>query len=95
MYKMEELKTIIQDIAKPLPIATVILVGSYATNNATDKSDIDLVVDGEDLSDAYWDFLFQLEDTLKIKVDLMTARGLKNSCLKDNILEDGVLIYEA
>ena len=94
MYGTEDIKTKIIDIAGTLPISKVILVGSYAKNEATEESDIDLVVDGKDLSESYWDFLFKLEDTFSVKVDLMTYRGLQNSCIRDNVLSGGVVLYE-
>jgi len=95
MYNVNEIRTIVNNIAPALPISKVTLIGSYAKNEATEQSDIDLVVDGRDLSDAYWDFLFKLEDAFSIKIDLLTARGLKDSCLRDNFLKGGIVIYEA
>lgn len=95
MYTIQELQSIIQGIAEPLALRRVILVGSYAKATATDTSDIDLVIDAEDLSESYWDFLFRVEDALRVEVDVMTARGLRGSCLKDNVLEGGITLYEA
>lgn len=94
MYTISELQSTIRIIAATLPISKVILVGSYAKNEATEQSDIDLVVDGQDLSESYWDFLFKLEDTLSMKIDLMTMRGLQNSCMRDSILTGGIVLYE-
>lgn len=95
MYKIEEIKTAVNNIAGMFPLKQVILVGSYAKEAATPDSDIDLVVDGDDLSDVYWDFLFKLEDTFDAKVDLLTLRGLRNSCIKKDVLEGGIVLYEA
>ena len=94
MYNTKEIQSTIRNIAATLPISKVILVGSYAKNEATEESDIDLIVDGKDLSETYWDFLFKLEDTLSVKVDLMTLRGLRNSCIRDNVLAGGIVLYE-
>ncbi|MCL2031359.1 MAG: nucleotidyltransferase domain-containing protein [Oscillospiraceae bacterium] len=94
MYQLSDIKRTVEAEAVSLPIEKVVLVGSYAKNEATETSDIDLVIDGKDLSDAYWDFLFRLEDTFEVKVDLMTFRGLKNSCLRDSVLESGITLYE-
>lgn len=95
MYDIQEIQSTVRDIAVTLPITRVILVGSYARNEATEDSDIDIVVDGDDLSESYWEFLFKLEDAFSIEVDLLTVRGLKNSCLCDNILSGGIVLYEA
>ncbi|MCL2351280.1 MAG: nucleotidyltransferase domain-containing protein [Firmicutes bacterium] len=94
MYKVSEIRAVVKNSAAALPISRVVLVGSYAKNTATEQSDIDLVVDGADLSEAYWDFLFSLEDKLSVDVDLLTMKGLQNSCLRDSILDGGVVLYE-
>ena len=94
MYNIKEIQSIVKSIATTLPISKVVLVGSYAKNQATEISDIDLVVDGNDLSESYWELLFKLEDCFSVKIDLMTVRGIKNSCMYENILEGGILLYE-
>ena len=94
MHSTSEIQAKVADIAYSLPISKVILVGSYAKNEATEESDIDLVVDGRDLSESYWDFLFELEDVFSVKIDLMTLRGLRSSCIRDNILAGGIVLYE-
>jgi len=94
MYNRAEIQSKVTSIAGVMPISKVILVGSYAKGAATEESDIDLIVDGEDLSELYWDFLFELEDTFSVKIDLMTLRGLRNSCISDNILSGGIVLYE-
>ena len=95
MYSVEQLRPIVSGIAAAMPISLVLLVGSYAKGAATENSDVDLVVDGRDLSEAYWDFLFRVEDALTVPVDVMTRKSLDRSILKDDILEGGVTLYEA
>ena len=95
MYTIHELTTIVNEIVADYPVTRVMLVGSYAKNSATEISDVDLVLDGEDISEAYWSILFSLEDRLSIPVDVMTMRGLKGSLLMDSVLEGAVTIYEA
>ena len=95
MYDLTDLTGIVRDAVAGHPVTKVILVGSYAKSNSTDISDVDLVLDGEDLSDAYWSVLFALEDRLNVPVDLMTMRGLEGSVIRDSVLEGGLLIYEA
>ena len=94
VYSIEELTAIVKDIVADYPDKRVILIGSYAKNTATDKSDVDLVLDGDDLSEAYWDVLFALEDRLKISVDVMTMRGINSSVIKDSMLEGSITLYE-
>jgi predicted nucleotidyltransferase len=95
MYSIEELTAIVNDVVAGHPVTRVVLTGSYAKGTATDTSDIDLVLDGGDLSEAYWDILFELEDRLTVPVDVITMYGLSNSLLKDSMLDGGVTLYEA
>ena len=94
MYETEQIQSKVINIADTLPVSKVILVGSYARNEATAESDIDLVIEGIDLSESYWEFLFQLEDAFSVKIHLMTMRGLQNSCIRNNVLERGIVLYE-
>ena len=95
MYSIEELASIVKEAVAEHPVSSVILVGSYAKNNATECSDVDLVLDGDDIAEAYWDILSFLEERLKVPVDLITMRGLENSLLKDAVMEGAVTLYEA
>ena len=95
MYSIKELTEIVCETVAGYPVTRVILVGSYARNAATNNSDVDLVLDGNDISDVYWDILFSLEDRLEVPVDMMTARGLERSLLKESVMESGVTLYEA
>jgi len=45
VYTIEEIKLILSEILKDLPVYQVILFGSYAKNEATPKSDLDFIVD--------------------------------------------------
>ena len=95
MYSIKELTGIVAKIVSNYHVNKVILVGSYARNTPTEASDVDLVLDGEDLSEAYWEILFALEDQLTVPVDVLTMRGLDGSILKDSVLKGGVTLYEA
>lgn len=45
IYTLEEIKLILENILKNMPVYNVILFGSYAKNEATKSSDLDLVID--------------------------------------------------
>lgn len=65
------------------------LFGSYATNQQTEKSDIDFLVKfnkGQKTYDNFFDLKFFLEDLFDRKIDLVTPEYLKPR-LKNNILE--------
>jgi predicted nucleotidyltransferase len=43
-------------LVEPFPVVRVILFGSYARGEATEKSDVDLIIESEGAID-YWEFL--------------------------------------
>ncbi|MGI9213196.1 MAG: nucleotidyltransferase family protein [Methylococcaceae bacterium] len=76
-------------------IQSVKLYGSRAKGTFNDRSDIDLVVFGEDI-DRFLisDILLELDDSdLPCSVDLHNYKELKNQALKEHIDRVGVLIY--
>ena len=62
-----------------LGVASLILFGSVARNQAGPNSDVDLLVEfqGKPSFDRYMDLKFFLEDTLGQSVDLVTKDALK------------------
>ncbi|SEL98704.1 hypothetical protein SAMN05216436_10176 [bacterium A37T11] len=72
--------------------------GSVLTDNFNKSSDVDLVVDFEDMSlenyaDNYYDLKFSLEDTLKRPVDLLEAKAIKNPYFKQSLDQQRQLVY--
>ena len=45
IYTIEEIKKMLEELLKDKPVYQVILFGSYAKQKATQKSDIDLIID--------------------------------------------------
>ena len=60
---IDEIKDKVTLVAKKYDIPRVYLFGSYARNTFTDTSDVDLVIDGSNISD--YDVLFDLEEELE------------------------------
>lgn len=73
------------------PIASMALFGSYARNEQTPTSDVDIMVefDGK-IGVKFIDLANELEKALGIKVDLVSKKGIKEQYL-NTILSD--LIY--
>ncbi len=92
-----EQKNIIIETLKPFNPSFIGLFGSYARNEETEKSDIDLLIDLNypklslfDIGGLNWD----LEQKLKTKIDLAFKNKLKQAFIP-TILKDVVVLYEA
>jgi predicted nucleotidyltransferase len=79
---INELETIKQKLFpffQNKPIVRAYLFGSYVRDEATEKSDIDILVELDYSQPIGWEFLSwkdELEELLKKKVDLVSARGV-------------------
>ncbi len=72
-----------------------ILFGSYAKGTATETSDVDLLVSAKVGGMRFFGMAERLRTQLRKKVDLLDIRQLKdNTELLDEILKDGVKVYE-
>ncbi len=77
------------------------IFGSATTSYFRDDSDIDLLVSFRndlallDYADNYFDLKSELEELFKRKVDLVSARSLKNPILIENINLSKVPLYAA
>jgi predicted nucleotidyltransferase len=70
------------------------LFGSFVRNEATEKSDIDLLVDFKEKTfNNYIEFTFELEKIFNRKVDLLTEKGISSYILP--YINDEVKWYEA
>ncbi|UOY05911.1 nucleotidyltransferase family protein [Muricauda sp. SCSIO 64092] len=68
---------------KRYPISSMALFGSYARNEQTEISDIDIMVefDGR-IGSRFIDLANELENALGVKVDLVSKKGIKDHYLK-------------
>lgn len=77
-------------LIKKFKVSKIGFFGSYARNEQSKASDIDILVNFS--SPIGWEFVDlkeYLEDILELNVDLVTIRALKSQ-LKDNILKEVV-----
>ena len=82
-------------VCKKYPIRKAYLFGSYARGEATEKSDVDIRIEGDiksffTLGGIYSD----LEDALGMEIDLL-SRLPDSESFRKNISRDEVLLYEA
>ena len=95
---IDEIKNIITPLVSPYPISRVILFGSHARGDATECSDVDLIIDSEGQLSGF-DFFGVaglLIKRMPIKVDVFELREINRpSSMYDNINKEGVVIYES
>ena len=78
VYKIEEIAERVRPIAERYGVGKIYLFGSYARGEATEESDIDLLVEAESIK-SLWTFgglWGDLEDALDKKLDLVTEEAL-------------------
>jgi uncharacterized protein len=95
-YNMEfaEIKKAVIPVLKKHKITKAGIFGSYAKNMATDKSDVDILVELT-YPMSLLDFIGikqELEDILKKSVDLVEYKAIK-PIIRDNILKSEIRIY--
>ncbi len=79
-------------------VRSLFAFGSIVTGNFTDESDIDLIVDFENVklseyAENYFSLKSALESIFKRKVDLLEARAIRNPCFIRNIEKSKAIIY--
>ena len=91
----EEIKKKIISILIKHGIKKILVFGSYARNEATPKSDLDLIVEfpeGTSLLD-HVGMEIELSEALNMKIDLLSRNGI-SPYIKDQVLKEAIVIYE-
>lgn len=94
MKLSEEIKKKIISILVKYGIKKILIFGSYARNEATPISDLDLIVEfpeGTSLID-HIGIEFELSEALNMKIDLLSQNGI-SPYIKDQIMKEAVVIY--
>ncbi|MCL1990710.1 MAG: nucleotidyltransferase domain-containing protein [Defluviitaleaceae bacterium] len=97
MLSISDIKNKLTPIFENNGIKKAILFGSYATGEATEDSDIDLLIDDEGLIRGFRFFgvRCELEDAIDCQIDLIVARSvIPNSLIDIEIQQKGKIIYE-
>ncbi|MDO0824070.1 nucleotidyltransferase family protein [Desulfosporosinus nitroreducens] len=94
-YTIDEIKTIVSDIAKRYGVERVVLFGSYARGEDKPGSDIDLRIDKGKIRDLFElsGFKLDLEEYLHLSVDVVETAGLNDKFL-NWISKEEILLYE-
>ena len=91
----EEIKKKIISILIKHGIKKILVFGSYARNEATPKSDLDLIVEfpeGTSLID-HVGIEIELSEALNMKIDLLSRNGI-SPYIKNQVLKHAIVIYE-
>ena len=80
IYTIDEIKERIKPIVKKYNIQTVYLFGSYARGDATEESDVDLLVNYDNVPGIKFYALYEdLEEALEKKIDLITEAQISQN----------------
>ena len=97
MLTVDEIRTIVTPLVEPFPVVRVILFGSYARGEATEKSDVDLIIDSEGVIDSWelFGLIGRIVKKMPISVDVFELDEVKRpSDMFNSISNEGVVIYE-
>jgi predicted nucleotidyltransferase len=98
MLSIDEIKSYITPVVKKYPIEKVILFGSYARGDASDTSDIDLVVEsgGKMKNRKIFALGGDILSVLPVRADVYDILEIKSpSPMYENIQKEGIVIYDA
>lgn len=91
-YLPERLLKDIESYARKHHIHKVVLFGSRAKGNYTERSDVDIAVSGGDFDSFYWDMKENAHSLLML--DIVNMDDNISDELKASIAKDGITIYE-
>ncbi|HEY4785234.1 MAG TPA: nucleotidyltransferase domain-containing protein [Bacteroidales bacterium] len=88
----------ISDLCKKHKVSRLFVFGSVLTGNFKKSSDIDFIVDFEDVAlhdyaDNYFDLKLSLENLFKRNIDLLEDKAINNPYLRQSIDSSKQLIY--
>lgn len=97
IYTIEEIKFILINVLKNMPVYSVVLFGSYAKNCATENSDLDLIIDTKDTLKGFklYSLITKIEEAFNKNVDAFEKTEIiENSKIDNEIKRTGVVVYE-
>ena len=97
IYTIEEIKKMLEELLKDKPVYQVILFGSYAKQKATQKSDIDLIIDTNSKLKGFalLKLICQIEEKFQKEVDgFEKYEIIENSLIDKQIKETGIVVYQ-
>lgn len=97
MY-LDDYTSSLKNLCQKNKVRSLYVFGSVLTDNFTDTSDIDLIVDIDsndpfEYADNYFNLKFALQELFKRPIDLLENKAIKNPFIRKNIDSSKVLIY--
>ena len=97
VYSIEDIKNMIYEILIHTDVEKAILFGSYAKNEPTENSDIDILIDskGKMKGLKFFVLFYMIREKFDKDVDVIEKSEInKNSKIEKEIEKTGVVIYE-
>jgi predicted nucleotidyltransferase len=105
VYTLEQIKKLVEPVAKKYNLKALWIFGSYARGEATEESDVDILIDYTDSKVVSLFDMIRLNDEIKDvinkQIDLISTDGLYNTkCLftgtkfADEVSKQRVMLYE-
>ena len=97
IYSIDEIKVILYEILSNTEVEKAILFGSYAKNEPTSNSDIDILLDsnGKVKGLKFYAIMGQIKEKLNKEVDVIEKTEInKDSKIEKEIEKTGVIVYE-
>lgn len=96
VFPLDEISRISIPIAEKYGVAKLYIFGSYARKEATENSDIDLLIDKGEVRNLldYFAFVSDLEDSFGKHVDVVTVT-CNDKEFVEKVMEEAILIYES
>ncbi len=98
MNLIENYSKDITELCKIHKVKSLYAFGSVLTNQFNNESDVDLIVDFQqldvlDYGDNYYELKFSLEKVFKRNIDLLEQKAIKNPYFIKNLNQNKKLIY--
>lgn len=98
MHSLDKIRDALPKLCRKLGIVRVDVFGSFARNEATEFSDLDLLIEFDEEFDAplcnrFFDFLTEIEAIFGNRVDVLTDESIQNPVLRRAIERDRIRIY--
>ena len=95
IYSIDEIKRRFRKVARKYEINEAYVFGSYARGDATDKSDVDILIKADKIKDLFQlgGFYVDAKEAFKKEVDVVTTEALLKKRFEDEMKKDLVKIY--